>query len=126
MNIFRKFKFKKQELPDNNYPITPICTNLRYDSTNEILYVNIGEINQLNLSGKIQIICDSEIIHDKSFKKLYSLPMCYGISFKNSKKNVVIEAILTLNDKAVKDKIVLNEENSRKPLSFEDWERNVI
>ena len=33
---------------------------------------------------------------------------------------MLIEAILTIEDKVAKDSIILNEENSRKPLSFED------
>lgn len=106
----------------NEIPITPICTNLRYDGTNNIIYFDIGEFGKRNLPGTIIITANNRTIHSKSFEKLHNLPTGYSFPYLMGEKDEVIEATLTLKDKSTKDKIILSEENIRKPMTFNEWE----
>jgi hypothetical protein len=110
----------------NEIPITPICTNLRYDGTNSIIYFDIGEIGKRNLPGTIVVLANGRTIHYKSFKKLYNLPTGYSFPYSMTEKDEEIEATLTLKDKSTKDKITLYEEDIRKPMTFNEWEKKIL
>ncbi len=103
-------------------PIIPICTNLRYDGTNEILYFNIGELRKQNLSGEITVYSDENIIYHLKFDKLFDLPLAYSVAYKRKGKEEVIVAKLNIKDKVAQVKLVLNNETTRKPMSWNEWE----
>jgi hypothetical protein len=101
--------------------IIPICTNLRYDGTNEELYFDIGEIRRQKLPGEIIVYSDDKIIHNLKFKNICELPAGYSFPYKHEKESETIIAKLILKDKTAMDKLILNEETVRRPMSWEEW-----
>lgn len=101
--------------------IVPICTNLRFDGTNEKLTVDIGELRKQNLSGEIVFFSNDSEIYKLKFNKLFELPLCFSIPYKQKYDNEIISVELTLGNKTVTDKLVLTEETIRKPMTWDEW-----
>ena len=106
----------------NQKNITPICTNIRYDGTNELLYFDIGELRRQNLPGEIVVYSDNKVIHNLKFENLYDLPTGYSIPYKHVKEQEMIIAKLILKDKITEDKLILNKETVRNPMTWKEWE----